>query len=65
MATIQIKDLDDSREMDRKAMRAVAGGCAGTTYSGNLSPYRSPLTQSAYMDKMFSWASFTPDDRPS
>lgn len=26
MATIQIKDLNESREMDREAMRAVTGG---------------------------------------
>ncbi|MEJ2591682.1 MAG: hypothetical protein P8178_09830 [Candidatus Thiodiazotropha sp.] len=65
MATIQIKDLDDSREMDRKAMRAVAGGCAGTTYSGDLSPYRSTLTQPTLSDRMFGWASFAPDDRVS
>ena len=65
MATIQIKDLDDSREMDRKAMRAVAGGCAGTTYSGNLSPYRSALTQPTLTDRLFGWAAFAQGDHTS
>ena len=65
MATIQIKDLDDSREMDREAMRAVAGGCAGTTYSGNLSPYRTALTQPTLTDRMFGWAAFTPGEHTS
>lgn len=33
MATIQIKDLNDSREMDREAMRAVTGGSSARHFN--------------------------------
>jgi hypothetical protein len=29
MATLQIKDLSDSTELDREAMRAIVGGARG------------------------------------
>lgn len=32
MATIQIKDLNESRDMDREAMRAVTGGSSAGNF---------------------------------
>jgi len=57
MTNIVINDLNESREMDREAMRTVAGGCADTSYL-----YRSPYSTSLKsphdpLQNPFSWAS--------
>ena len=46
MASILIKDLNDSKEMDREAMRAVVGGCATAYFNYPSSPYLSLLRKS-------------------
>lgn len=56
MANILIKDLNESREMDREAMRAVAGGCGNSYFSQTISPYRTGLLQPDLMSGMFNWA---------
>ena len=57
MAKIVINDLNESKEMDREAMRAVSGGCANSSYLSH-SPYSSTLpTRDNPMKSTFSWAS--------
>jgi hypothetical protein len=57
MTNIVIKDLNESREMDREAMRAVTGGCANSSYISH-SPYSSHLTtRDNLTNSAFSWAS--------
>lgn len=59
MTNIVIKDLNESREMDREAMRTVAGGCADTAYLSR-SPYSTSLKSKSPHDPLqnpFSWAS--------
>jgi len=55
MTNIVIKDLNESREMDREAMRAVTGGRANSSYVPD-SPYCSSLTQHDHQQNLFSWA---------
>ncbi|MBT8126150.1 MAG: hypothetical protein HKP12_09315 [Gammaproteobacteria bacterium] len=56
MTKIVINDLNDSREMDREAMRAVTGGRADSFYRSQK-PYSSTL-ESQYDPRQdpFSWA---------
>ena len=54
MASILIKDLNESKEMDRDAMRAVVGGCATAHFTYPSSPYRS-LLQTGESPALFSW----------
>ena len=57
MTNIVINDLNESREMDREAMRAVTGGCANSSYISH-SPYSSYLTaRDNPTISAFSWAS--------
>ena len=58
MTNIVIKDLNESREMDREAMRAVTGGCANSSYLAHP-PYSSCLTTQDNLTSAFSWASGT------
>ena len=53
MTNIVIKDLNESREMDREAMRAVTGGRAN--FSNVPSPYRSHIKQHDHQQNLFSW----------
>ena len=39
MATIEINDLLDSRELDRRAMAALLGGCGGFSSYNWIQPY--------------------------
>jgi hypothetical protein len=41
MASILIKDLNESKDMDREAMRAVVGGSATAHFYCPSRPYRS------------------------
>ena len=43
MASILINDLNESKDMDRQAMRAVVGGCASAHFNYPSPPYRSLL----------------------
>jgi hypothetical protein len=62
MASITIKDLNESREMDREAMRAVAGGCASSHFTNAISPYHASLMSTAETNKLFDWATFNSHD---
>lgn len=56
MTTIVINDLNESREMDREAMRSIAGGCADSSYLSR-SPYSSSLkSHHGPLQNPFSWA---------
>ena len=54
MTNIVINDLNESREMDREAMRAVTGGCAN--FSSVPTPYRSHIRQQDHLQNLFGWA---------
>jgi hypothetical protein len=54
MASILIKDLNESKEMDRAAMRAVVGGSATAHFTYPSSPYRS-LLQTSNNNPLFDW----------
>jgi hypothetical protein len=64
MAIITIKDLDESKEMDRQAMRAVTGGCATAHFNKPLSPYRSPLIEAMSANSLFGWAATHSSGQP-
>ena len=53
MATIVVKDLNQSDELDRKAMREITGGRSG----GYLSP---PRQHSGFFQKPRSFSEFEP-----
>ncbi len=57
MATIQIKDLNESREMDREAMRAVTGG-ASAQHFNRVFQNNSALFQSAPALDVFKLTAF-------
>lgn len=61
MTKIVINDLNESREMDREAMRAVTGGRADSSYVPH-SPYPSSL-ESPYDPRQdpLSWAGRLPE----
>ena len=62
MTSIVINDLNESREMDREAMRSVTGGCADSSYLSH-SPYSSSITtRNNPMQNAFSWASGTVEE---
>ncbi len=61
MATIQIKDLNESREMDREAMRRVVGGTTNPAFIHPPSPYRSPLLKPETTDSLFGWTRLSID----
>jgi hypothetical protein len=56
MASILIKDLNESKEMDREAMREVVGGSTGAHFTYPTSPYRS-LLKTSHTDPLFEWVS--------
>jgi hypothetical protein len=63
MTNIVIKDLNESREMDREAMRAVTGGRADSSYLSR-SPYSSSLeSRHDLLQNPFSWATIGITDR--
>jgi len=61
MSTIQIKDLNESKEMDREAMRRVSGGRSGARFIQSPSPYRSLMARNEPADPLFGWVSLTLD----
>jgi len=61
MASILIKDLNESKEMDREAMRSVVGGRASSHFNQPASPYRSLLETST--PNIFRWVN-SPSDEP-
>ncbi len=62
MASILIKDLNESKEMDREAMRAVVGGSAAAHFTYPSSPYRS-LLQTSSTNLLFNWANVTSEQQ--
>ena len=57
MATIVISDLNESKELDQAAMRAVTGGRADSRFMGLPSPYPSAFSHANPMSNQFSWVS--------
>ncbi len=59
MASILIKDLNESKTLDRDAMRAIIGGRSAQMLKP-ANPARSLLLQDSPSGNPFAWASFLP-----
>ncbi len=58
MANILIKDLNESKDLDRDAMRAIIGGRSSQMLKP-ANPARSLLLQDSPAGNPFAWASFS------